>query len=271
MTSKQPWLGELKEQLESLLYDDCQTQEEASLIIDLLQRFYYLDNSQFQKKLNELAEAIVTDAELADTTTVVAGMTANSLTDSGQFILYGLKSLLEKHGWRHYMSVNRYDHVYKQLKKSTQYKDIVLVDEFIGSGQTVLNRVTTLKDSFKGTELSRSRIRVKVIAATNTGLKKIKDAGIEVETLVHLDKGISDHYSPEQTHTMINHMISIEGCLQPRCEDRDLPSLGYNRAEALYAREDGNTPNSVFPVFWWRFYNNGKERQPLLYRAMGDA
>lgn len=272
LTSRQPWLGELTDQLESLLFDDCKNEEQSNLIIDLLERFSYLDSSQFQAKLNELALAIVTDADLIDSKTIVVAMAADSSTDSSQLILYSLKSLLEKYSWRDYLAVNRYDHVYRKLRDySGVYTDIVLVDEFIGSGDTVINRISQLKSTFAGNGLSGYKFRVKVIAATTAGLERVKQEGIEVEAMTQLAKGISDHFNPEDISTMISHMVDIESCLLEQYKDRNLPSLGYNEAEALYARADGNTPNSVFPVFWWRFYKGGKDRLTLLNRAMGDA
>ena len=66
-------------------------------------------------------------------------------------------------------------------------------------------------------------------------------------------------------------MDELEDNLSQNYNGKELPKYGYGKVESLYAREDGNTPNSVFPIFWWPFYKNQNVRVTLLTRAMRDA
>lgn len=66
-------------------------------------------------------------------------------------------------------------------------------------------------------------------------------------------------------------MYKLEDKLSKVYEGRKLPRLGFSRAESLYSREGGNTPNNVFPVFWWPFLETRKQRKVMFIRAMGDA
>ena len=61
-------------------------------------------------------------------------------------------------------------------------------------------------------------------------------------------------------------MLRLESYLQAKHDNLELPSLGDGEAEALYYMKYGNTPNSVFPVFWWPFLADGTERTTLLDR-----
>lgn len=54
-------------------------------------------------------------------------------------------------------------------------------------------------------------------------------------------------------------MIALEAGLSQEHGKIKLPSLGYNGAQAAYCREQANTPNSVFPVFWWPINNELKK------------
>lgn len=272
LLTKQPWLARSEEQLESLIFNECNSAEQQELILDLLKRFCYLDTLKFQEKLNDLALSIVTDTELTDDTTIVVAVASGNGSDSSQYILYTLKPLFEKLGWRNYAHLSTFDRIASFINKNEKnYRDIVLVDEFIGSGQTIIGRVKTIKERLNDAGINDYSIRVKVVASTSYGLQELNKESISVETLITLHKGISDFYQHSQRAEKIDQMLELESILSEEYAGRELPSLGFNRAEALYGRDDGNSPNSVFPIFWWRFYKSGGVRNTLLTRAMRDA
>lgn len=272
LTKKQPWLEGKNDILFNLLANECDSEDKRSLLIELLDRFLYLSSDEFQKKLEELAESIVTDPELTDASTQVVAMAADSSSDSSQLILYGIKSILERCGWCNYKSINIFSKAYASYNKSggTHY-NIVLIDEFVGSGSTVINRVSEIERQFKNVIAPNLSIRVKVIVATEHGLSNIIKAGINIESLMVIKKGISDFNTTPIANRKRALMIDLENLLSKTFNDRNLPSLGYGESESLYSRDNGNTPNNVFPIFWWPYYQNNNKRQVLLTRAMGDA
>ena len=198
-------------------------------------------------------------------------MAADSSIDSSQFILYGLKPILESHKWRKYKHINTFGKCYQAFKKSNQHNKIVLVDEFIGTEQTASGRVKEIKRTFDQNGIDRYSIKIKCLISTKMGIERLKQEGLDVTSIEIFEKGISDYYSAEEKDKKIKLMLDIEKILSPSYNGREMPSLGYGKAECLYGREGGNTPNNVFPVFWWPFYQNKKERRTLLVRAMGDA
>lgn len=66
-------------------------------------------------------------------------------------------------------------------------------------------------------------------------------------------------------------MRTIEGKLSQSHNYRALPSLGYGELQVALSIESKNTPNNVFPIFWWKYYSNYTVRDVLLHRAMDDA
>jgi hypothetical protein len=65
---------------------------------------------------------------------------------------------------------------------------------------------------------------------------------------------------------MIDVMLGAEARLASLSKRGTLAkhSLGYKKSESLFAREGGNTPNNVFPIFWWEQLASGADRHSLL-------
>ncbi|MEY2345000.1 hypothetical protein I3679_017345 [Proteus mirabilis] len=91
LNKKQPWLAEKYSELISLLFNDCKCENERKLLIELLDRFTYLCESDFNDALNKLSDYLVGESGLNAATTQIVSLTADSYSDSGQSILYALK------------------------------------------------------------------------------------------------------------------------------------------------------------------------------------
>lgn len=274
LQKQQPWIAEKESELESLLYKDCNgCDEKILMILDLIERFTHLTTEKYREKLKEIACDIVTVPNLNDYDTQIVALAADSSSDSSQLVLYELKKILEDMGWRHHKTTNRFGDCYKTQKRNPQHSNIILIDEFVGTGSTVINRVNSIHKQYLGKEIKFNKIHVKVIASTHIGKENIEGQNIDFSSQIILNKGISDYYKENnEVNKHIKHMLDLESLLSEKFNDREMPSLGYGSTESLYCRQDGNTPNSVFPIFWWPFYKNTtKQRNTLLTRAMGDA
>lgn len=269
LSKKQPWLADKEEELTDLLFSECINKEEQSLILELLGRFIHISHDRFSDYLYSLVEEIATDPRLEDKNTLLVAMTGDSSPDSGQFVLYALKPIFEKMNWRHHIAVTNFQRAFSKFKSSGfKHSNIVLIDEFVGSGKTILGRVKTLKQQFSDHEVN---IIVRALFSSEVGVKAIEEEGIDFKSLLTLDKGISSHYSGIELNKKLQLMERLEGILLEKYEDRELPNLGYGGTESLYTRDSGNTPNSVFPIFWWPFLKTNATRKTILIRAMGDA
>jgi hypothetical protein len=144
----------------------------------------------------------------------------------------------------------------------------MIIDEFLGSGQTMIGRVNQLKNDLK--DSGEVEIKFCFLAGMKFAIKNIQEQGYEVYCAIQLDKAISEKYQPKQRKILVTRMENLEAKLKNDIDEFDLNDFkfGYNRAEALYSLEgcQGNTPNSVFPIFWWPRDVISKERKTLLVR-----
>ena len=167
--------------------------------------------------------------------------------------------------------INNCNRVHKYITE--EVTKIVLIDEFIGTGKTVLNRMNLINQNLKQSKKKISKIQfiVRTFAATEQGLSVLKSFGVDAKCILTIKKGISDFYKPKDVIKNLELMKNIESSLADSYFDVNLPSLGYGQCEALYYREEGNIPNNVFPIFWWPCYKNNIDRVPMFTRFMiGD-
>lgn len=267
LTITQQWLTEKSSELANLLTTECIDADEQHLILDLLDNFKYLSESEFQGSIETMVKAIVNEEAYTPDNTVIVATTMDSMADSAQLVLYSMKPLFQKYGWNSPKLVNRAD---KIIRHFPERKNVIYVDEFVGSGQTMLGRIKNLKNQLKGENWTDYSIRVYSVAASTVGEKTLTEDGIEFFCNTIIPKGISEIFEKTKGDKLVR-MARLEDILSDEYEGRPMPNLGFGKVEALYARQYGNTPNNVFPIFWWQFYKDGNSRKTLLYRSMGDA
>lgn len=269
LTLKQPWLIDKISEVESLLIKECINDDEQGLVLDLLNRFKYLTNDTFHKALEDIVEKIVSNERYSVDNTIIAATTLGPLPDSGQYVLYEMKPIFQKYNWDKPNLVNSAE---KIIETFPQYHNVIFVDEFIGSGKTMLRRISKLKRELLENDFNEFSMKIFAVASSTIGENILREAEVELESILFIPRGISDHFEiEEQKEEKLSLMMRLEELLSREYDGHAMPSLGYGQVEALYARERGNTPNNVFPLFWWKFYLNGERRPTILIRSMGDA
>lgn len=261
--SRQPWLLDKEENFIELLLM-CETAEHKRLILELLAEFHFLELKTLNNFLNLIADFIITDSGFSESTTQIAAITYDDEADSSQKILDYIKIPLHKQGWADIKTVNRFGATIKNYNEGKT--QILFIDEFVGSGSTIVGRVKQLKNDIIGD----FELKFCFIAGMDYGIKNIEALGYEVYCPLRLPKGISERFVHPELEVKTELMTSLEGKLADSINSYNLPdySFGYNKAEALYSLEgsNGNTPNSVFPIFWWPRTKDGKPRNTLLTR-----
>lgn len=172
--------------------------------------------------------------------------------------------------WNSFQAVNRINKAIKYLSRGRN--QIILVDEFIGTGKTLTSRIKQLKNDLSG----EYDLKVCYLAGMDYAINKMKlELDIDIFCALKLKRGISDQYSPEIVANYKEKMIKLElELLQDRIKDKTIIeySLGYGQAESLFTGEGYkcNTPSSVFPIFWWPLLKGNQKRVPLLTRYEKD-
>lgn len=273
LSKKQPWLDKVVEPLNQLLFDECQDNEERELILNLIDRFTYIEDNECWEYLTSMANYIIKIPGLDFDSTQIVGLAGDSNSDSSQYILYGLKGILGQLD----CSITKFETNFQKACgncKKYNLSTIILVDEFVGTGQTVLGRIKKIKEQFVQVKIDEPsyKIHVTSLVATEQGVEFLKERGIDINVQLLLKKGIDDYHSNSEAKKLKERMINLENrCLSKKYKNTNMPSLGYGQAQATYYRLNINVPNSVFPIFWWNKNANNQNRKVLIHRNMEDA
>lgn len=267
---KQPWLSKKSDALISLITTDCKSIEQQELLICLLSRFEFFNLKKTNNALNNIIKDITKNNIFSQSNTIIVSVTMDRYADSGQWVLYEMKRILPEYGWHDIRLINSASKARDTIKNDKNLKNIIYVDEFIGSGKTIEGRVENTQRFLSELDRSDVEIFTYVISASKIGINYLKERDIKIDCKHIIPCGISDYYHDSRDEK-ISTMKEIEMILLKKYNNKELPSCGYGEVEALYARENGNCPNNVFPIFWWAFYQNGEARPTILTRKMGDA
>jgi hypothetical protein len=262
------WLGLRPERVHSMRCLLTEVQEIGDTAgLDFMQklfsRFRFLTSDDFDSRIYEMAEYINATFDLS--TTIICAATADHEKDSGQKVLYDLCSALGLLGHTKIHTVNRYDHIQKSKFIPI---DIILIDEFIGTGRSFRGRVRTMRAQYSAKNLIPPKIHGLAIAGMTHGLNEIAHDFESLGVCLSFIKGIQSmapRHSIAEEYAM---MARFENYLCNNIAGYELPRLGDGACEALYSRTLGNCPNSVFPIFWWSQSLTGINRKPLFSRVL---
>lgn len=245
------------------LYNLCDTDSQRGLIKDLLVRFHCFEDGIYNLALKEIANYIKGLGYDLDKTAIVA-FCHNSQADSSQEVLQDLKVPIAQVCGKSIMTINRFDKICKKYN-SDGIRHFIAVDEFSGSGQTIVNRNV----EFINKKLFGATINYCLVAAMSDAVRISKSNGLDIFVAYEMDKGISDYYKGVELAEKIEEMKALEEKLADSINQLQLNDylFGYGRSEALYSRLYKNIPNNVFPVFWWKKYKNNMSRNTLFERV----
>lgn len=142
-----------------------------------------------------------------------------------------------------------------EVLKGQKYREhidsLILIDDFMGSGETALESLAYL--DFLRQE--GKKIYILVLVAQRQGMENVQKEGIPVFANIVREKGISDKFDKEEAEQKLGEMKKISKRLKVPKE----MYLGFLESESLVAMN--KTPNNTFPVYWYE--KNGHSHAPF--------
>lgn len=165
-------------------------------------------------------------------------------TKSSQAVLYQLKgsSIKTKVDIKPSLVIESWSDFTWELLKNSKFR-IILVDDFIGTGETAIAAADYIKELFP--EMNPQLISFLCIVAMKEGIAMIEANGYKVYSSIQCGKGISDAFTGEELQKATQNMQAIEATLT---KVTDKNKFGYKQSEALVCME--RCPNNTFPIYW---------------------
>ena len=247
------------------LFNSCKNPEEKRLVIELLERFRFLNDANHNMLLNNMIQYIA-DLNLDYKKTQFVSTTMDSDPDSGQAVIYSIRNKIYEKLTKNFKISNTFNKAVENYHKG--YTNIIVIDELIGSGKTVRSRYRTFLD--RKTKDEPFNIYFVYMLGVEYFVNILKNEGYNIFCSSLLKRGITDNYEETERTIKIKLMEDLERRLCPKINEKELVeySFGYGKAEVLYTGESHNynTPNSVFPIFWWTKDYNEQDRNTILNR-----
>ncbi|MEY8862482.1 hypothetical protein [Tenacibaculum singaporense] len=142
--------------------------------------------------------------------------------------------------------IDNLDRLPSVKKLKARRNPILLIDDYIGSGDTAIEALTEVLNI---RQYDKDTLFVASLVCQETGLKLINQKGYEVLTDIIRKKGISDKYQGAELNKNIQLMESIEKILESDPKFETKYNFGYKSSEGLVTMI--RTPNNTFPLYWF--------------------
>ena len=134
---------------------------------------------------------------------------------------------------------------------------IIYFDDFIGSGETVLNALNFYEWNLKN---DTDKVVIVSLVAQENGLQNISQAGYTCYSAIKRNRCISDSEKFENKFKTIRAIRKIENRMKVKKDYR----LGYKRTQALVSMI--RSPNNTLPIYWQRRTPDGEKWDGIFTR-----
>lgn len=216
--------------------------EEQLFLLELTQRFIKIDIDKYLPIFEDLAYQIRSDYPGVDI--IFAPCLPKEdlgVMKSARVALYQMEAPSYSFDWGNCWIEK--DDIAKKVKIIKDDTIVVLVDDFVGTGETAIGAVHYVNEVI-GSDFSNDRIKVLAIVALCAGKQALSDIGVQVYSKYEFNKGISDYFEGDALVDAKTKMETIESKLKVKKGFR----FGYGSSEALVCMV--RCPNNTFPVYW---------------------
>ena len=247
------WVRDRESQLDELLYSLLKDEQERDLIEELLGKVIYLDDNESRTKTKEIAKHITDVWKCSEEDSIIVGANMKENSDGSAVLSYELRNVLE---WKE----SRFKITCKNIQNDPNVKNIVIVDDFIGSGKRMHDIIKYIR-----TRVSDVRIFFASICLMESVVKRCYPDVLECTYFAPIILTPGMNYTNDKRMML---MTKIEAYLAPRWKkySLELYHLGYEESGALYWNRHYRVPNNVYPVFWWGERKDGT----VFHSLMGE-
>ena len=256
---KYHWLSKSSSKLESTIHTLLTERERRILFSKLLRKFVYVDLNSSHENVLKIVYQIEHrwNCDPNHTVIVAARKMCNNHPDGSNILVYNLQDELKR--WKNQRFLSVFDIDNKRLINS---QNIIVCDDFIGTGGTIDKRIQNLQNKFG----EDKKIFVVALAAMKNSKKVLaKYNNVSVYSPVWVACGLNHDSDSKECAIMLN----MEELLARKYKNYELDdvSLGYKKSGALYYNEQYRIPNNVYPIFWWGKLSDGSNFDSIFLRS----
>lgn len=236
--------------------EDLETDADRELMIELTRKYLVVGAGEYYKYMFDVFKKFINCNRdvMMDIDTIhifpVQDKDYPEKTKSGNMMCYLFQGLLMR---RFDVFRNKRVRIIETFDGLVKHKDdikcLLVVDDFVGSGDTLLGCVNSIEE--KGIE--KEKIKVLTLVLQECGKKVADEYGVAIYTSVLRNKGITDNYSEQEAQEKKEQMKRISKRF--KVKDKNL-YLGYKESEGLVSMI--KTPNNTFPFYWYEGKREGK-------------
>ena len=236
--------------------EDLETDADRELMIELTRKYLVVGAGEYYKYMFDVFKKFINCNRdvMMDIDTIhifpVQDKDYPEKTKSGNMMCYLFQGLLMR---RFDVFRNKRVRIIETFDGLVKHKDdikcLLVVDDFVGSGDTLLGCVNSIEE--KGIE--KEKIKVLTLVLQECGKKVADEYGVEIYTSVLRNKGITDNYSEQEVQEKKEQLKRISKRF--KVKDKNL-YLGYKESEGLVSMI--KTPNNTFPFYWYEGKREGK-------------
>lgn len=238
------------------LLRDCSSHEEFAAVEHVLKSLRYRRSADLEAGATDAASTISKSWGLEPANTLIVGLAEPNKTCGSTAYLRSIELALDRR-W----SPNLHTNFKSAFRHRNAHENLVLVDDFIGSGEKLSTHIDRLRQNPKTADYE---IHVVAFAGMKVGIDRVslKTNG-RVKVQEQLEKCISSVQPPEKANEYAQSMTVLEKKI---FNHPGQYSFGYSQSEAAFFLESFNIPNNNFPILWWEKYADETPRPTLFTR-----